>query len=211
MSLDEIEEIVDDRIRNAVKKQIERLGGDPKKAFAEMGDHPYLKTKDGRVIPIHKARIRKKVGTLPIGKSEKQRYVAPGSNHHIEIIAELDAQGKEKCWYGEVVNLFEAAQRAKRGEQVIRRDYGPGKKFLFSLAGGEYVEMEHERGQKCLYRVTVISQNSLEFRLHTDARPITVLKKISKARITRSPGKLRDANARKVAIDLLGNVIPAND
>jgi CRISPR-associated endonuclease Csn1 len=211
MSADEIEEIVDDRIKKVVKAQLERLGGDPRKAFAEKSDHPYLKTKDGRIIPIHKARIRKNIGTMAIGKSEKQRYVAPGSNHHIEIIAELDAQGRDNCWYGEVVNLYEAAQRAKRHEPVIRHDHGPGKEFRFSLAGGEYVEMEHEKGKKCLYRVTGISQNVLEFRLHTDARAITVVRKIPKARVTRSPGKLRDAKARKVAIDPLGNVVPAHD
>jgi CRISPR-associated endonuclease Csn1 len=211
MSADEIEEIVDERIKKAVKEQLERLGAEPKKAFAEKSNHPYLKTKDGRIIPIHKARIRKKVGTLAIGNEGKKRYVAPGSNHHIEIIAELDGQGREKCWYGEVVNLFEAYQRAKRGQPVVRRDHGPGKEFRFSLAGGEYVEMEHEPGKKCLYRVTVISQNQLEFRLHTDARPITVLKKIPRARVLRAPGKLRDAKARKVAIDPLGNVIPAHD
>jgi hypothetical protein len=110
--------------------------------------------------------------------------------------------------------LFEAYRRRKAHEPVIRDkryDWGLNKKFKFSLAGGEYLMMEVESGKERLVRTVVISERSLEFRLHNDARPITVLKKISKARITSSPSALFKRKARKVVVDPLGNIIAAND
>jgi len=146
-----------------------------------------------------------------VGQGTKQRYVKPGANHHMEIVAVLDDAGKETSWEGHLVSVFDAVGRHRRGEPVIQRDHGPGKRFKFSLAGGEHVVMEHEPGQSHLYRVVVISQGQLEFRLHTDARPITVLKKMPGSRVRRSPDSLRKPKARKVAVDPLGNVLPAND
>jgi CRISPR-associated endonuclease Csn1 len=211
MSSDEVESIVDDRIRNLVKAKLDQIRGEPKKVFADRANHPYTKTADGRLIPIHKARIRETVGTIAVGPSEHARYVAPGSNHHMEILGILDEEGNVEESQGVLVTLYEAAHRVRAHERVIKRDHGSGKKFLFSLAGSEYVEMEHKPGQRQLFRVTVISEKQIEFRLHTDARPITVLKKIPGARVRRSPASLLEAKARKVAIDPLGNVLPAND
>ncbi len=139
---------------------------------------------------IHKARIRKNVATVPLGKGANQRHVAPGNNHHMEIVARIGPGGEEKGWDGLLVHLLEAARRVRSRAAVVRRDHGSGKSFKFSLAGGEYVEMEHESGQKQLFRVVVLTDGQVEFRLHTDGRPITVLKQIPGARVRRSPGSL---------------------
>ncbi len=211
MSADEVENIVDDAIRQLVKTKLKQIGGEPKKVFADPANHPYLSAGDGRKIFIHKARIRKPVAVIPLGSSNSPRFAAPGSNHHMEILAILDEQGNEKEWQGKIVSLFEAHQRVRAGEPVIQRDHGPNTKFKFSLAGGEHVEMEHQPGEARLYRLLSISEKVLEFRLHTDARPATVVRKLSRARITRSPGKLLEAKARKVVVDPLGNILPAND
>lgn len=212
MSADEVEEIVDQSVRAAVKAKLEQIGGEPKNIFAEPANHPYFRTKDGRLIPIHKARIRKKVSVIPVGDDRRRRYVAPGSNHHIEIVANLDAQGHEESWGGLLVSLYEATRRVDAGEPVVQRDHGPGKKFLFSLTGGEYVLMRQESGENHqLCRVVVITDGQVEFRLHTDARPSTVTKKSPGARIRVSPGAMKRRGARKVAVDPLGNILPAND
>ena len=47
MSADEIENIVDDTIRDLVKAKLERIGGDPKKVFADPANHPYLTVQAG--------------------------------------------------------------------------------------------------------------------------------------------------------------------
>jgi CRISPR-associated endonuclease Csn1 len=211
MSADEIENIVDDTIRELVKAKLQQIGGEPKKVFADEANHPYLTARDGRRVFIHKARIRKGIFVVPIGAPKSPRYVAPGSNHHMEIVAILDEKGNEKRWEAITVNLMEAAQRVREGKRVVERDHGPGKKFLFSLAGGEYVEMDDDAGKRDIYRVTVISGSQIEFRLHRDARPITILKKLPGARVRCSPGALLKAKARKVVVDPLGNVLPAHD
>ncbi|MCE5268630.1 MAG: type II CRISPR RNA-guided endonuclease Cas9 [Planctomycetaceae bacterium] len=221
MSLNEVENIVDDTIRRLVLEKLEQVGGDPNKVFADDGNRPYLTAKDGRRIFINKARIKKAVAVVPLGTRDAQRYAAPGTNHHMEIVAVVDEHGTERSWtvlktrdcdkFEEPVSLFEAAERVRTGQPVVQRDHGPNTKFKFSLAGGEYVEMDDGQGNRSLYRVTVISGKQVEFRLHTDARPITLLKKIRGARVRCSVGALFKAKARKVVIDPLGNVLPAND
>jgi CRISPR-associated endonuclease Csn1 len=217
MSVEDVDKIVDGKIRELVRESLGQ-GGEPKKVFADPAKHPYLTAANGRKIFVHKARIRKAQKVVALGAPGAPRFVAPGTNHHMEIVAIVDGHGVEKRWEAgrppladpSPVSLIEAAERIRRGEPVIRRDHGAGKKFKFSLAGGEYVEMEGEEGKRSLFRVTVISGNQVEFRLHTDARPITVLKMLG-ARVRRSPETLRKAGARKVAVDPLGNILPAND
>jgi len=209
----EVEAIVDDRVRELVKEQLARIGGTPDKAFKDDANHPYFKTKDGRVIPIHKVRIRKSDHPMEVGHGSKRRYVNPGSNHHMEIVAVLDKNGNEKKWEGPIVSTFNAVRRRREGEPIIRRDHGEGKRFKFSLAGGEHVLMCYDGQQEQLYRVTTVTGKEVEFVLHSDARPITLRKKIREkgARPRGAPEKLRKCGARKVSIDPLGNVLPAND
>jgi len=213
MSGDEVENIVDDTIRKLVQAKLQQIGGEPKKVFADPGNHPYLIAGDERKVFIHKARIRKPVGVIALGKSSSPRYAAPGSNHHMEIVTVLDEQGKETRWEATTVTLMEAAQRVRDGKPVVQREHGPGMQFKFSLAGGEYVELEDDDGNRRVVRVTVLSGKIVEFRLHTDARPITLLRqtKGGRAGLSKPVDSLRKAKARKVVVDPLGNVLKAND
>ncbi|QDU56741.1 CRISPR-associated endonuclease Cas9/Csn1 [Aeoliella mucimassa] len=212
MSLGEIEAIVDPAVRQAVLDKLERLGGDPKKAFADRNNHPYLTTKNKRLIPIHRARIQTSVTTIAIGRGSRQRRVAAGDNHHMEIAAVLDKQGTPKKWEGHIVSRFEAVRRHTAGEPVVRRDHGPGKKPVFSLANGEHVLLPGEGDtEPQILRVSVISGQQIEFVPHSDARPITIRKKIPGARIRASVDKLRQMGAMKIAISPLGKWTPAGD
>ncbi|OHB66451.1 MAG: type II CRISPR RNA-guided endonuclease Cas9 [Planctomycetes bacterium RBG_13_63_9] len=213
LSKQEVEQIVDDRVRALVQEKLQQPGATPDKTFKEPGNHPYFRTADGRIIPIHKVRIRTSEHPIIVGKGSKERHVKPGSNHHMEIVALLDEQGQETKWEGHIVSLFEAVGRRRRGQPIIRRDHGENKRFKFSLAGGEHVVMEHEPEKPRLYRVASISGKNVEFRLHCDARPIILLrqKEYSAGRVRRSADSLRMAKARKVAVDPLGNIFPAND
>ena len=204
----QIEDIVDDRIREIVAKKLAKLGGGAK-AFDDVNNHPYIRARDGRIIPIHKVRIRRKVTTQTVGKGARERRVAPGSNHHVEIVAELDGDGNVERWTERIITLFEATQRVRNKQPVVRRGHGPDKKLVFSLAKNEYVVMEYEPGEPKLYRVDSISKGDYEFHLHTDARP-TNMEGRKRVR-ARSPESLRKAKARKVAVDPLGNILPAND
>lgn len=212
MSTQEVDRIVDDRVRMLVQEKLEKIGLEPAKAFQDNQNLPYLTAKDGRIIPIKRARIRKSDSTIHIGKGTAARYVAPGANNHMEIIAILDNVGNVRKWEGVIVSRFEAHQRKASGKPVIVRDHGPGKKFLFSLAGGEHVIMRREGSDaEELLRVTVISDAAVEFVHHLDARPITERKKIHGARIRSTPAALQKRKVRKVVVDPLGNVLPGND
>ena len=209
ISATEIGNIVDNRVRKCVKAHLERFGGDLKKALGDETNHPYFKTSDGRIIPIHKARIRKKEATIAVGAAEKLRHVSPGSNHHMEVVAILDAQGNEVEWEFRLVSLYEATQRVHAGKRVVQREHERDKKFKFSIAKNEYLMMEIEPGKAALYRVVSISDNDIEFHLHSDAR-LTMVKGRKRVRI-RSPRAMQGVKARKVAVDPLGNILPAND
>jgi len=213
LSKREVANIVDGRVRRLVEEKLEQTGGTPDKAFADDANHPYAKTADGRMIPIHKVRIRKPDSPMIVGKGSKRRYVNPGSNHHMEIVAVLDDDGNVKKWEGHIVTLFDAIQRHRCGEPIIRRNHGKNRQFKFSLAVGEHVEMEHKGRVRALYRVFTVSGNRLEFRLHSDARPQALLRKkeFSSGRVYSSPNGMRKANAQKVSVDPLGHVRPAND
>jgi CRISPR-associated endonuclease Csn1 len=192
---------------------LERLGGDPKK-FIEK-ELPYVTTKSGQIIPIRKARIRKNVGTMTLAPTTaKERHVAPGNNHHIEIVAILDKDGKETRWEGTIVTMFEAYQRKRRKEQIVNRNHGKGKKFKFSLGLNEYFMMKDSKGIEQLYVVRVISQDqkgakSISSKLHTDARPSKEI--LATKGLIHNVNTLKDKGIHKVFVDALGKIHPAND
>ncbi len=198
----DIENIVDPRVRDIIREHFEREGSDAKRAFEDPTNYPRLH-EDGP--PIHRVRIKKKEPVFSVGKPGRERYVATDTNHHVEIIETTDKKGNPK-WEGVVVSRFEAVQRAKRKQPVIQTDHGPGKKFVFSLSGGECVELQDDERKVDIYEVIGLSEFStgtvvLDFRKHSDARLIS---KISRQGRTRTPQTLLRSQAKKVAIDLVG-------
>ncbi|MCP4645251.1 MAG: hypothetical protein GY851_32715, partial [bacterium] len=172
LSTGEIEKIVDDTVRDAVKGKLEDLKEkNPAKAFKDTKDHP---SRNG--IPIHSVRLRDNRGTVRVGKGHRARNVWGRGNHHIEIYEVLDGDGNVKKWEGKVVTTLGAvgrvtrlralkAQRAaalERGDKdaanqldlrmkenpVIQRDHGPNTRFLFSLTQNDVIEVDVENGDE---------------------------------------------------------------
>ena len=211
MSRGEIEAIVDPVVKRLV---LEKLGGgDPGTVFADAANLPLMyTTRDGLAIPIRKARYRKRVTPLRVGgKRGAERHVAPGSNHHMAIVAKIGLDGKEASWEGHVVTMFEAARRLRAGEPVVQRDWGAGRRFVFSVSGGDCLEVDTKFGKGTLVRVTVISGNQIECRLINDARPMTVLRTLQGERIRLGVDASRKSHARKVLLGVLGEVYQCND
>lgn len=211
----EVQAIVDPGVKQLVTSKLTALGGDPKKAFADPKNLPSFSTKDGRTIPIRRVRIAKAVPTFQLGAGPSKRNVASESNHHIEIFAELDRDGRELQWDGEVVPLHEAFRRVKAHEPVVGRDHGAQTKFKFSLMPGDILECEKAKGSRQLWVVRSISQFTtgrieLGFVSLVDAR---LKKEIIAARqfIRVGPDGLRKWNTRKVALSPLGEISDAND
>ncbi|HUY12105.1 MAG TPA: type II CRISPR RNA-guided endonuclease Cas9 [Terriglobia bacterium] len=215
----EIEKIVDAGVRKLVEAKLAELGGDPKK-FPPPDEHenldrfPCFVTKDGRRIAIKRVRINKAVPVIRLGEGRAARHVASESNHHVEIYAELDKNGDEDKWDGEVVPMYEAYQRLKAGKPVVQRDHGPLVRFKFSLAPGEIVECDIEDGKRGLWVVRGMTSEKGSPRLFlVRVRDARKKSDITKSGLYWRPflNPLRALRPRKVAVSPLGEVTEAHD
>lgn len=209
----EVEKIADDGVRKLVRQKLEELGGiEPKKAFSNPENLPRFPSSG---VVIRKVRISKALPTSELGKGRATRHVTSESNHHVEIYAEIDEQGKEGKWDGEVVSMSEAYQRLKAGRPVVQRDHGPLVKFKFSLAPGEVIECAERRDERKLLVVRSVSQFTsgqiqIGLVLLNDARKKADIIK-SKDFIRPGPATLLQMNTRKVAVSPIGEVTEAHD
>lgn len=210
LSANKVKEIVDPIVRRLVEQKLAELGGDPKKAFASDDNLPHHTTRNGGQIPIRRARIRTNTNIIEIAEGPRRRWVAPGLNHHMEIVAVLDKNGQPKKWEGHLVSRFEAVQRKRRGEPIYQRDFGEARRFLFSLAPGEMIEVESDKFGPGPFIIRTISGQRPEFVRHSDAR---LKKDIRQAGEWYSPtvNSLMREGCRKLRVDCLGKVDPAND
>ena len=199
------EGIRDKRVREIVTKWVEDHGGDPKKAFP-----PYPKrSPDGP--EIRKIRILKKQ-QLHLMARVGTGYADLGDNHHIAIFRLPD--GKIDF---EVVSLFEASRRLAKREPVVRRERNDGAQFIMSLSPGDVIEFQKGE-EKGLWVVHGIASNGRPTLAGiNDARP-TSAKESEKRGMD---GKRNDfeprfggfilRRPRKVSIDPIGRIRPAND
>lgn len=217
LSAGDIENIVDESVREAVRAKAADLGNDLTKCESA-NDWPILPSKNGTSIPIKRVRIQKVLDVTPIASGERQRFVAVANSHHTTIFALID-RDREVRWEGAPVSLYEAMDRKRRKVPAIQKSHqdGPEWKFKFSLMGGDTVETLSdytERGRLYkagIYRIRTIATNGqISLVKITDAR---MKKDIQTAKEWWSPmaDALRKLNCRKVVVDTLGKVHPAND
>ena len=97
MTKNEIEDIVDPKVKEKVQAKLQELkikDIKKEKPFSNQANLPYLQAKDGRKIPIRKARIRKPDSAFSVGEGARERHVNTGSNHHLEVYEVKDKKGK---------------------------------------------------------------------------------------------------------------------
>jgi len=213
LTKNEVEDIADDGVKALVLAKLG--GGDPKKVFANEENLPCFETSDGRRIPIRRVRVKKAVPTLPLGTGRTARHVTSESNHHLEIFAELDAQGNEVEWDGVVVSMAEAFRGKKRHLPVVQRDRRPHRQFKYSLSPGEMVRCGCGPQAGKLMVARAISQYTsgqiiVDFVSPTEAR---IKKEVVQSggwlRIV--PNTLRKWGAQKVVVSPLGEATEAHD
>ena len=199
-----------------MQQKLSELGeSDPKKAFKDAANLPL--DPQGRVV--RRVRLKRNLEVFPIAKEEhRRRYVVLGNNHHMEIVGvgEPDEHGEHPKWEAHVVSMFEAYQRKKNKEPIVKRDWsdetekdGKPRKFLFSLAGGDTIELQKEEGKRELFIVRTVPQmKQVRFVPINDARR---LKDIGKVGFTAYPETLRKWHCRKVAVNPIGEVHYQND
>ncbi|MBR2006069.1 MAG: hypothetical protein IJ991_18065, partial [Thermoguttaceae bacterium] len=155
----------------------------------------------GRALDEKKEEDRKLLRRL--------RYVETANNSHMEVYAVLDENGVEQEWRSKVVSTFDAYERKRQKKSVVQRDFGPGTRFLFSLALNEVVAAKDGE----LLVVAGISQGiELECKRINDGRSADRRKKDkTRVRFTSTTGNFMPKGFRKMRIDVLGNVFPANE
>jgi CRISPR-associated endonuclease Csn1 len=187
--------VVEDKaIRQALRAHLEKTNAPPAKAYP-----PYPRVNE------HGSEIRK-ARVLTVQQRTLMRPVAngfadPANNHHIVIYRLPD--GKTGF---EVVSLIDALGRLSRREPVVRRDRGDGSTFVMSLAMGEALEFPPDHKMKG-YKIVqgVWASGVVVMRSHTDATNDKDTVSYPTA------ASIFSARARKVLIDPIGRVHPAND
>lgn len=206
--------IVDRRAREAVRAVLARHGKDaptPRdiaQIFSDPANAPLVKGHDGRMVRLRKVRVEADPA-VPIGTGAAAKHVMTSSNHHTVIYAAKDSKGREK-WEDEPVTLLECYRRVAAREPVVRRDDQQGRKALFSLAPGEFVEMSVDKSpesRRAVFRMLSISSGDNRFQLHRDAREREVAFKDG-AYVRANANKLRLLGARKVHVTYLGEIKP---
>lgn len=213
----DVGEIVDDAIRKMVQERLD--GGDPRTVFKDPAQHPFMTATDGRKIPIHTVRIRRYDPTISLGRGMNERRVITNSNHHLEVIESKDRKGRLK-WEGRIVTTYEAMQRLRRKEAVICRTVAEGERFVFSLAGGDTIEVDKKdqpsvRGLFVVRSISIQRQGNIEYhRIDFVSLNDARLKKEIKAKSAWHSlllNQLRERHGRKVTLTPLGEVRLAND
>jgi len=214
VGLDEISEknianIIDPAVRQAVRTKLKEKGSSPKDVFKDVANHPCLKKPNGDGITIHRVRIRENLSPFMVGNGDGARYVKNDSIHHMEVFETTNKKGEVK-WGAEVVSMFDAYARKNADGPIINRDFGKKRKFLFSLAGHEIIELDDVDGKRSLFVIRSIekSNGKVRFVPINDAR---TLNDIGKAGFTALPEPLRKRNCRKVVVTPLGEIRRAND
>ncbi len=205
LSKSDLVEIRDGRIREIVTKWVEEHGDDPKKAFP-----PYPKRSPGGP-EIRKVRILMK-RQLSLMKRAATGYAELGDNHHIAIFRLPN--GKTDF---NVVSLFEASRRLVKRKPVVQRERGDGAQFIMSLSPGDVIEFQEgeEKGLWVLHGIESEGRPTLAG--INDARPTTV-KEAEKLGMDGKRKNFRprlegfmSRRPRKVSIDPIGRIRPAND
>jgi CRISPR-associated endonuclease Csn1 len=204
LSAKDLSNILDGRVREAVMAKLSELGGEPSKAFSEDSSHPVLKRGDGKKIPIHRVRVRQNLTELiAVGTPDCPRYVQSEAIHHMEIVEVNDPNGKTR-WEGHVVSMYEAYRRKRNGSPIIKRDHGPGKRFLFSIAGGDTIELGNSSDSRELFIVRTVPQSKqIRFVPINDARKLADIPKTGN---TAYPETLRSRSCTKAIVTPIGQL-----
>lgn len=208
--IEEDDVIVDRATRDILRAKLAEVGGNPK-AFDKPENTPYMLTSAGTRIPIRKVRIRETRNPLRVGEGSNERYVASGGIHHVELFVTRDEKRRE-AWDSRVIQITEAYKRQREKQPVVARSLedDPEAEFLFSISNDDTIEIK-EGDRRKIVRVKKSAENKQIFYVpvndaHTDAdqMKLAIVK-------SRTPSTLKPLEARKVVVDLLGRMHPAND
>ena len=184
----------DRRVREILMAHLKASAAPPDKPQKAYPPYPRLGPNGPEIRKARALTTQQKKLMVPVANG----FADPANNHHIAVYRLPDG----KADY-EVVSLYAAARRLSRGEPVVRRDRGDGAAFVMSLSAGEAVEFPSGEKKGIWIVKSIASKGQLELLDHRDANK-------SNTWAPRASTFLKFCS-RKVSLDPLGRVRPAND
>ncbi len=160
---------------------------------------------------IRAVRVKQAPGTLLTVGSVQPRLCQSAANHHCPIFSIME-KGKEKWVTPGPVTLFEAVQRAQRGEPLVDRQAVAGGKFLFTLASGDCIRVMVKDTEEFIKIGSVwLDQGTLyvKGKRMTDARTNKECQS-SKDWFKRSLKQLQEGGCHKIRVLPSGEVVRDN-
>ncbi len=205
----QIDDIVDDQVRGAVKEKLAENGGDTKRFNPDdPATLPHLPSRNGTSIPIKRVRVREVKESLI--ELPANRFVESDSIHHFELF--VVRNGRTETWRHVPVSLFEATHRRRRGQDVVSHELAgeADAQFLFSLMKSDTVEMDLD-GQRSIFRVKKFYANGQIWFAPVNNAERDEDQKQHKTKFSKRPNELRKLHPHKISVDPFGRVHPAND
>lgn len=196
----DIQKIRDKKIRSELLKVIRN-----KSAGERVEDviSRFFKGYNIRHIRVTEDKSTKSMKAIKDKNGKPYRYVATGSNHHIDIFCPIkdskELKTKAGKWYAETISTFDANQ--KGFEPRWRKDH-PTAKLIMRLHINDMVAYE-EDGEREIRRVKKIDLSPARVFLtpHSIAS-----EQGDKQSWAASPNKLHEKNARKISVTPSGKV-----
>lgn len=165
--------------------------------------YPVLVNKEtGEVREIKRVRllVKQQKHLMAAVRLAPKTFADLGGNHHMAIFRMPDGRAEY-----ETVPLLEATRRLKAGEPVIRRTSRNGGRFLMSVAANDILEITRKDGSKEYVAIRYCNEKGRVFykpaNMADDPKP----------EVSFGPARFLEPGIRKVTIDPIGRVRPAND
>jgi len=184
--------VSDDHIRRVLLAHVESANVQPAKAYPPyprlIPDGPEIRK--ARVLTLRQKGLMVRVST---------GFADPAHNHHIAMFRLPDG----KIVFDPPVTLFEAAWRLSRHEPIVKRTRDDGATFVMSLSAGD--ALEFPAGKKAGVWIVggVWSNGQILLERASDA--------IHASTTRPTPGALLREGARKISVNPIGLIRPAND
>ena len=166
-----IEKVIDNKVREILKKRLDAFGGDAAKAFSNLDENPiWLNEEKG--IAIKRVKIRGIANGEPIrvkkdikgniikdenGNPIPNDYVNTGNNHHVAVYRDANGKLQEN-----VVSFYEATTRAILGYPIVDKEYkrSEGWEFLFSMKQNEFFVFPNEKTGFNPHEINLLDSNN---------------------------------------------------
>lgn len=182
-----IEKVIDNGIKEILKKRLKEFGGDAKKAFSNLDECPIYLDEE-KNITLKRVSIEGVLSAIPVhtlknhagkeikdedGKAVLGDYVQTSNNHHVAIYQ--DAKGNLQ---DNVISFFEAAERKSQNVPIVDKNLNRDKgwHFLYTMKQNEYFVFPNEETGFVPSEIDLMDENNYEmispnlFRVQTMSR-----------------------------------------